>query len=207
MWGYKRICNPCLSPFRAGLFCFCFIYTVLQNGVCEHDSIQGWTLHIAIYEVISEEWAVWSISELIQFPITVLYAVSMCLHCQRPSLCFSNQQCEEQSRQHLEHWAVQEQICLLAMLLHTTQGWCSCSWTTGVFKTSRGRYPAGLNIISSARDSAQLGYDISLKEFNTVYAETQSLSPLVQLVDTYGAGQLLEVQTLSYNVTVTTQTQ
>ena len=63
-----------------------------------------------------------------------------------------------------------------------------------------------LNIISSARDSAQLGYDISLKEFNTVYEETKSTSPLVQLADLHGVGQLLEVQRLSYNVTVTTQT-
>ena len=63
-----------------------------------------------------------------------------------------------------------------------------------------------LNIISSARDSVQLGYDISLKEFNTVYEETKSTSPLVQLADLHGVGQLLEVQSLSYNVTVTTQT-
>ena len=125
-----------------------------------------------------------------------------------PACVASNQQCEEQNQAALE--ALGSTGAVLSASYATYTQLKADATMAELQVSAKQAEVAGiqqeLNIIRSARDSAQLGHDISLKEFNTIYEETQSTSPLVQLADTYGAGQLLEVQSLSYNVTVTTQT-
>ena len=208
MWGYKRICSPCFNPFRFGLFCLIFKIQCCRTECVsmirykyDHYTATG-------YEVISvnEPCVVNMINTNAPSQCCMQYPCAYTIR--DPACVASNQQCEQQKQAVIG--ALGNAGAALSASYATYTQLKADVLAAELQVSSKQAEVAGiqqeLNIISSARDSAQLGYDISLKEFNTVYAETQSLSPLVQLVDTHGAGQLLEVQSLSYNVTVTTQT-
>ena len=208
MWGYLRICRPCFGFSRFGFFCFAsFLQCCRTECVSlirykfEHYTATG-------YEVISEENP--CIVKIVDTSSPSQCCMQYpCAYTVRNLTCFaSNKQCEgkklvslraigrtgsDLSANYSVYTQIMSNVTMAEMKVSAKQ-----AEIAGIQQE--------LNIISSAQDSAQLGYNISQKENSTVYAETQSLVSLVERVDTYGAGQLLEIQTLSYNVTVTTQT-
>ena len=208
VWGYKRVCSPCFAAQRFGFFCFAIkiqccrtlCVTMIRNTF-QHYTATG-------YEVISveEPCVVNTVDTSSPSQCCMEYP---CAYTIRDSACVaSNQQCEEQKQAALG--ALGSAGAALSATYATYTQLKAVATMAELQVSAKQAEVAGiqqeLNIISSAHDSAQLGYDISLKELNTVYEETQSTSPLVQLSDLHGASKLLEIQSLSYNVTVTTQT-
>ena len=208
MWGYQRICNPCFGFARFGFFCFASLIQCCRTECVsmvrykfEHYTATG-------YEVISENepCVVNTINTNAPSQCCMQYPCAYTVI--DPACVASNQQCEEQKQAALG--ALGSAGAALSASYATYTQLKADVLAAELQVSSKQAEIAGIqqevNIISSARVSAQIGYNISLTEFNAVYEQTESLTPLVQLVDTYGAGQLLEIQSLSYNVTVTTQT-
>ena len=206
--GYKTICKPCLVPRRWFIFCYVALkqccgkecLSMLQYKF-QHYTATG-------YDVISEEEPCVVNTVDTSSPSQCCMEYPCAYTIRDPACVASNQQCVEQKQGALG--ALGSTGAALSATYATYKQLKSNTTMAELQVSAKQAEVAGiqqeLNIISSARDSVQLGYDISLKEFNTVYEETKSTSPLVQLADLHGVGQLLEVQSLSYNVTVTTQT-
>ena len=208
VWGYKRVCNPCFAAQRFGFFCFAAKIQCCRT-LClsmirykfQHYTANG-------YEVISVEEPCVVNTVDTSSPSQCCMEYPCAYTIRDPACVASNQQCEEQNQAALGALG-SAGAALSANYATYTQ--LNADVTKAELQVSAKQAEVAgiqqeLNVISSARDSAQLGYDISLKEFNKIYEETQNTSPLVQLADLHGVGQLLEVQSLFYNVTVTTQT-
>ena len=208
VWGYKRICRPCLVIRRWFIFCYVALRECC-NTQCLSMVQYKFQHYTAIgYEVISknEPCVVRTVDTSSPSQCCMQYPCAYTVR--EPACVASNQQCEEQKQAALGALG-STGTDLSASYAAYTQ--LKSNTTLAELQVSAKQAEVAgiqqeLKIISSARNSAQLGYGISLKEFTTVYEETRSTSPLVQLADTHGVSQLLKVQSLFYNITVTTQT-
>ena len=207
-WGYVTVCSPCYETRRWFLFC----YSALRQ-CCRQECVRMYPYTVEhytvkVYEVISENEPCVVNTVDTSSPSQCCMQYPCAFTVRDPACVASNQQCEEQKQAALG--ALGNAGVDLSTIYATYTQLKSNSTLAELQVSAKQAEVAGiqqeLNIIASGRDSAQLGYDISLKEFNTVNKETRSASPLVQLADTYGSDKLLNVQSLSYNVTVTTQT-
>ena len=207
-WGYIIVCTPCWSWVRIFIFCFS-TREECCNTVCV--SMTRYRLEYfsgTIYKTVAmeEPCVVNTIDTSTPSQCCMQYP---CAYTVRDPLCVAaNLQCEQQKQ---EAFAALGNAGEALSQSYATYTQAKANATMAELQVSAkvaeiASIQQELNLINSAHESAQIGYNISLNEHSAVFQQTESKIPLVQLHDTYGASQLLLVQQLFFNVTVTTET-
>ena len=207
-WGYRRVCGPCFWLLRIGLFCIASKVQCCSTQCVSMIRYRNSYFYGTAYQTVSvqEPCVVNTIDTSTPSQCCMQYP---CAYTVRDPPCVAaNLLCEQQKQAAFAALGNAGEALSQSYAAYTQ---AKANATMAELQVSAKEAEIAsiqqeLNLINSAHVSAQIGYNISFHDYNTVFEQTKSKIPLVQLYDTHGVSQLLRIQQLSFNVTVTTET-